>query len=119
MATPTPTVHAAEFTPLKDNIFVVEMEGRVQKTKAGIIIPDDNMKEHGIKPRWGRVWHVGPDITDVKPGEWVLVEHGRWTAKITIDLAGEKIDCWKIDPKAILLVSQTEERPTETVEHEY
>lgn len=119
MVAPNPTVKANSFIPLKDNIFVVDLEGRVQRTKAGIIIPDDNMKEHGIKPRWGKVWRVGPDVSAVLPGEWVLVEHGRWTAKISLELADEKVDVWKIDPAAILLVSSEEDRPTETVEHSF
>ncbi len=121
MATPNPTVHAASFTPLGDNIFVTDLEGRVQKTLGGIIIPDDNMKEHGIKARWGRVWRMGPlAVNTVSVGEWVLIEHGRWTNKISIDLPEGKVDCWKIDPKAILVAAPpSETRPGTTVEHKY
>lgn len=119
MATPTPAVNATSFTPLKDNIFITELEGRVLKTKGGIIIPDDNMKAHGIKARWGRVWKVGPDVHSVKPGEWVYVEHGRWTNRIEMQFPEGQIDTWKIDPKAILLVSDQETNPAANDMHSF
>jgi co-chaperonin GroES (HSP10) len=119
MATPNPTVRAKSFTPLRDYIFVTDLEGRVQKTKAGIIIPDDNMKAHGIKSRWCRVWRCGPNVTMVKPGEWILVEHGRWTNKISIELPEGTTDCWRVEPSAIQVVSDSAERPNNTVEHKF
>jgi hypothetical protein len=60
----------------------------------------------GIRPRWGRVWQVSDDITDVKPEDWILVEHGRWTMSIEIkDDDGEVFKFQKIDPECILMVS--------------
>jgi hypothetical protein len=119
MATPTPAVRAKDFTPLRDNIFCTHLEGRIQKTKGGIIIPDDNMKAHGIKARWCRVWRVGPDVTAVVPGQWVYVEHGRWTNRIELQLPEGQVDTWKIDPAAILLVSDDEEKPGDNIAHSF
>jgi co-chaperonin GroES (HSP10) len=48
-------------------------------TESGLILKSDNGKGEGVKPRWGRVWAVGPEQEDVKVGEWILMEHARWT----------------------------------------
>ena len=66
-------------TPLPDHILVCDMETGEYTTKAGIIVTDDNGKDRGIRPRWCRVYKVGSNITDVKPDQWIFVEHGRWT----------------------------------------
>ena len=65
--------------PLRDKVFVTDMNFDEQITKSGILIQSDNGKGQGIKPRWGRVWAVGEDQKDVKVGEWILMEHARWT----------------------------------------
>lgn len=94
------------FTPLKGKIFITDLEEGERITRGGIILRDDNMKDHGIRPRWGRVWSVGSGITDVKVGEWVLVEHGRWTLRIPLEIEEDgRVDVWMIEPEAILLVS--------------
>jgi hypothetical protein len=111
------TTSGNSFTPLKGNIFVTDLEAGMQKTKGGIILRDDNMKDHGIKPRWCRVWRTGPDIDYLEPGEWLYVEHGRWTLRLPLDLPEGKIDVWKIDPAAILLVSDQPDRPTDYDTH--
>jgi len=91
--------------PLPGNIFAVLEQGE-RVTKGGIVLKDDNGKMEGIRPRWGRVWQVSEDITDVKVDDWILVEHGRWTMTIEIkDDNGEKFKFQKIDPNGILMVS--------------
>lgn len=91
--------------PLPGNIFAVLEQGE-RVTKGGIVLKDDNGKMEGIRPRWGRVWQVSDDITDVKPEDWILVEHGRWTMSIEIkDDNGEIFKFQKIDPEGILMVS--------------
>jgi len=48
---------------------------------------------------------VGPDQKDVSVGQWILMEHGRWTRGIKIeDDEGEKI-IRKVDTKCMLMVS--------------
>ena len=44
--------------------------------------------------------------TDVKVGQWVYVEHGRWTRGVNIeDDNGEIFKIPKVEPESILLVS--------------
>lgn len=91
--------------PLPGNIFAVLEQGE-RVSKGGIVLKDDNGKLEGIRPRWAKVWQVAEDITDVKPDDWILCEHGRWTMTIEIkDENGEKFKFQKIDPNGILMVS--------------
>jgi co-chaperonin GroES (HSP10) len=94
--------------PLHDGVIVTDMNFDEQVTKAGIVITSDNGKSEGIKPRWGKVYAIGPTQTDVKIGDWVLVEHGRWTRKLAIKTPGvEPFDVLRVETKSILLVSNT------------
>ncbi len=75
-----------------------------QKTFSGIIIPSDNGKVSGIHPRWAKVFAVGNEQKEVKVGEWILVEHGRWTRGIEYELEnGEIIELRMVDNNAILM----------------
>lgn len=98
-----------DISPLPDHILVINMEKGEKITKGGIILRDDNGKDHGIRPRWAQVYKVGHRIDYVKPGEWVLVEHGRWTygieAHVVKDDKEEVLYVQRIDNEAILLVS--------------
>lgn len=94
-----------KLTPLKGNIFA-QLESGERVSKSGIVILDDNGKEQGIRPRWAKVWLVAEDIKDIAPGQYILVEHGRWTKTITFkDDTGTETKFQKIDPNAILCVS--------------
>ena len=94
---------------LNGKVLVTELE-RGSRIINGIIIPDDNGKSEGIRPRWGKVYSVGTDITEVQPGQWVLVENGRWTRTLKIKQDnGEYVQVWGIDwPNAVMLVSDTD-----------
>jgi co-chaperonin GroES (HSP10) len=90
---------------LNDTILVHNMEKGMLKTSGGIIMPDDNMKERGIRPRWCQVYAIGKGVSDVKVGQWILVQHGRWTHGIEIkDADGQAVYLQKIEPESILLV---------------
>jgi hypothetical protein len=78
----------------------------------GIVLLNDNGKGNGIRPRWGRVYAVGPEQKDVNVGDWVLVAHGRWTRGLDLEDESGQLTIRKIDPKDILLVSDDEECPT-------
>jgi co-chaperonin GroES (HSP10) len=95
--------------PLRDNILVADMEFGEERTATGIIIQKLDGKLEGIKPRWGRVWAVGPKQKDVSIGEWICVAHGRWSRGIKVDDNGEEITIRLIDNDDILLVS--DEKP--------
>jgi co-chaperonin GroES (HSP10) len=103
-----------KIVPLKDKILISDMEFGIETTKAGIIVHSDNGKAHGVRPRWGRVWAIGPDQTDVKIGEWLLIEHGRWTRRFEIEQEdGSIIEVHGIDNKAIMI--SADEKPSDVV----
>lgn len=99
---------------IKNDILVSEIEQGIRKLASGIILPDDDAKDRGIRPRWCQVYAVGPTATaDVKVGQWVLVEHGRWTraAEVKQD-DGSTLSIRRIDPDCLLLVS--DEKPDDS-----
>lgn len=93
------------FWAINNDVVVEQMSFEERITQSGLILRNDNGTSLGIRPRWARVYAVGPDQTEVKVGDWVLVAHGRWTRGLEIeDESGEKI-IRKVDPKDIMLVS--------------
>jgi co-chaperonin GroES (HSP10) len=98
--------------PIRDHILLTDME--FGERKIGMfVLPSDDGKSEGVRHRWARVWAVGPEQKDIKVGEWVLLEHGRWTRGITIEENGEDIIVRRADNKAILIV--TDEKPDESL----
>jgi co-chaperonin GroES (HSP10) len=99
--------------PLRDKIFVSEMYFGEEKTESGLYLPSDDGKGSGIHPRWCRVYAVGPEQEDVQVGEWILLEHARWSRGITyVQDDGTEVELYLADNKAILLVS--DEKPSNT-----
>ena len=97
---------------LSKDILVIDMDMGDMTTSSGIVIQSDNGKAHGVKPRWAKVYKVGSEVDiDVKVGQWVLIEHGRWTRKINIDDGEGVKDFQKIEIKSIMAV--TDERPND------
>ncbi len=100
--------------PLRDNVLVSNMNFGFEETKTGIILTSDDGKSQGIHPRWGKVWAVGPEQKDIKVGEWVCVEHGRWTRTIEFETENnEAVELRMVDTKAILMTS--EEKPDDVM----
>ena len=101
-------IHAYKLTklkPLNDTIIVTDMHFGERLSQGGIILRNDDTKSLGIRPRWAKVYAIGPEQKDVQEGQYVMVEHGRWTRGVKIeDAEGEKV-IRKVDPKDILLVS--------------
>jgi co-chaperonin GroES (HSP10) len=93
--------------PLNDNIIVSEMNFKERLTTSGIVLLSDDARTAGIRPRWACVYAVGPEQTDVKIGEWVLVSHGRWTRGVEIEDDEGPRTIRKIDPNDILLISDS------------
>ena len=100
---------------IKDHVIVRDMHFGERNLSSGVILLNDDEKTAGIRPRWARVYSVGPDQKDVKPGQWVLIEHGRWTRGLTVDVKGEEIVIRRADPKCIIFVSDTEPDIDETM----
>ena len=97
---------------LSKDILVIDMDMGDMTTSGGIVIQSDNGKAHGVKPRWAKVYKVGSEVDiDVKVGQWVLIEHGRWTRKINIDDGEGVKDFQKVEIKSIMAVA--DERPND------
>ena len=75
-----------KLSPIKNRVIVSDMNFGEQVTKGGIILTGDDGKTRGIYPRWGKVHAKGPENKDeYQVGDWILVEHGRWTRGIDVN----------------------------------
>jgi co-chaperonin GroES (HSP10) len=97
-----------DIVPLKDNVIVKDMSFEGRTLNSGIILLGDDGKTDGIRPRWAKVYAVGPEQQDVKVDQWVLVEHGRWSRGVKINQHGEEFIIRRADPKSIIFVSDIE-----------
>jgi hypothetical protein len=96
---------------LPKDVLVIDMDMGEMKTLSGIVIQSDDGKAHGVKPRWAKVYKVGSNVTDIQEGQWILIEHGRWTRKIKInDGDGEK-EFQKVETKSVIAVA--DQRPND------
>lgn len=90
--------------PLHDKVLVADMNFGEQRSAGGIVVLGDDGKDHGIHPRWARVYAVGPDHKeDYNVGDWILIEHGRWSRGIEVEDNGEKITIRLIDNNCVML----------------
>lgn len=108
MAQLLPIHSSSGIRALRDHIIVEELKFGERTTKTGVILINDDAKTTGIRPRWGKVLAVGPEQKDVAEGQWVMVEHGRWTRGVKIEFEGVDKVIHRVDPTAILLVSDEE-----------
>ena len=94
--------------PLKNHVIVKDMSFSGRTLSSGVILLGDDGKTDGIRPRWACVYAVGPEQTDIVPGQWVLIEHGRWTRGVEVEINGEELTLRRADPDCIMMVSDTE-----------
>ena len=92
---------------LGNRVLVSDMHFGEQTTASGLIISTDDGKERGIYPRWGKVYSKGPDNKDpYEVGEWILVEHGRWTRGIKLETEESvEIEIRMVEAESILAYS--------------
>lgn len=90
---------------LHDTIIVSEMEFSERLSAGGIILRNDDTKSSGIRPRWGKVYAIGPKVKGLSVGQYICISHGRWTRGIKIEDENGEITIRKVDPNDILLVS--------------
>jgi len=101
---------ASRLRPIQAHILVRDMNFGEQQTASGIVLKSDDGKSEGVRPRWCKVFAVGPEQKDVKAGEWILVEHGRWTRGLEVEEDdGTKFTIWRIDPNGIMM--SADEKP--------
>lgn len=97
-----------QLKPIKNRVIVKDMHFGEQHTRNGLIILDDNGTNEGIYPRWGCVHSKGPDNTDpYQVGDWVLVEHGRWTRGINLDEGDGEQVLRMVEAESIMLYTHT------------
>lgn len=92
-----------QLQPLSNSVIVSDMNFEERLSSGGIVLLNDNGKSSGIRPRWGRVYAVGPDQKDIRVGTWICVEHGRWTRGIDVEDENGKVTLRRVDPKDIML----------------
>ena len=93
-----------------NRVLVTDMHFGEQKTAGGIILTNDDGKTRGIYPRWAKVYSKGPDNKDpYEVGEWILIEHGRWTRGMNIDAGDGEFEIRMVETESILAYS--EEKP--------
>jgi co-chaperonin GroES (HSP10) len=88
--------------PIKDHVIVTDMDFGNRKLSSGIVLLNDDGKSEGIRPRWAKVYKVGPKQVDVKEGQWVFVEHGRWTRGLKVEIDGEQFIVRRVDASSII-----------------
>lgn len=90
-------IKATNWRPLKGKVFVTALEEGVRLTKGGIILPDDNAKITGIRARWAQVHSFGEGVEGLNVGDWILIKHGRWTQRITVEFEEGAVDLWGVE----------------------
>ena len=96
-----------QFKAIGEHIIVSDMTFDERITHGGIILPNDDMKSSGIRPRWAQVYALGPEFKDddIQIGKWICIAHGRWTRGIDIEDETGKHTLRRVDPNDILLIS--------------
>ena len=95
-----------------DRALVTDMYFGEQKTASGLIINNDDGTTRGIYPRWGRVYSKGPENKDeYEVGDWILIEHGRWTRSVAMDTDEGEVELRMIDSECVLAYSK--EKPAD------
>ena len=90
--------------PLHARVAVTDMYFGEKVSASGLIIPSTDGKSSGVHPRWGKVYSKGPKNTDdFDVGQWILIEHGRWTRAITVEQDdGTEFKVWVVDETGII-----------------
>ena len=94
--------------PIGNRVIVSDMYFGEQKTKSGLILRNDDGTTRGIYPRWGKVHSKGPDNNDeYQIGDWILIEHGRWTRSVNVDEGEGEKELRMIEAESVLMWSNT------------
>jgi len=94
---------------IQNHVLVHKMSFDRRITNTGLILPGDNGTGAGIYPRWGCVYAVGKNQKDVQVGQWIMVEHGRWTRGLEIEDEEGEHTIRRVDPECIIMVADSEE----------
>ena len=90
-----------------ERVLVTDMYFGEQKTASGLIINNDDGTTRGIYPRWGKVYSKGPlNEDDYEVGDWILIEHGRWTRSVAMETDTGELEVRMIDSECVLAYSK-------------
>ena len=95
--------------PLRDKIFAEILDVGEITTPGGVILQSDVGKEG--RPRWFKVEAVGPDATEVKEGDYALVDTGRWS--LSLKRLSDGVELRDIEYDGILAVADKDNMPSE------
>ena len=100
--------------PIHNRVIVSDMHFGEQKTKSGLILRDDNGTSRGIYPRWAKVHAKGPENNDdYTVGDWILIEHGRWTRGIDVDDGNTTTNLRMVEAESVIGFSK--EKPDDVM----
>jgi co-chaperonin GroES (HSP10) len=102
-------------TPIRDHVIVADMNFSGRQLSSGVILLGDDGTSNGIRPRWAKVFAVGPDQKQVTPGQWVLVEHGRWSRGVEVEIDNQHYTLRRVDPECMIFVSDEEPAADDTI----
>ena len=97
---------------VSNRVLVTDMYFGEQKTASGLIIKDDDGTTRGIYPRWAKVYGKGPKNTDpYEIGQWILVEHGRWTRGFKVDDGESEKELRMVEAESV--IAYADEKPND------
>jgi len=97
---------------IRNRILVSDMYFGEQVSAGGIVVTSDDGKTRGIYPRWAKVYSKGPENNDpYNIGDWVLIEHGRWTRSFVVDDGEQEIELRMAETESVLMWS--DEKPND------
>ena len=97
---------------VSNRVLVSDMYFGEQKTTSGIVLTSDDGTTRGIYPRWAKVYCKGPNNKDpYEIGQWVLVEHGRWTRGFKVDDGEGEKELRMVESESVL--AYADEKPND------
>lgn len=78
------------------------LSGRfINSTDSGSIVISSEDTNQSAAARWGVATHVGPEVTEVKIGDYMLLEPGMWTSGFWVG----RERYWKTDETKVMCLS--------------
>ena len=103
--TQTPQIEALESNIIFQFAEQVTQTRFINTSESGILITSGDGNQT-VYPRWGKVLHVGPEVREVKPGDFILIEPGKWTFGFYVgENFGEEDRYWKTDEDKVICIS--------------
>ena len=97
---------------VSNRVLVSDMYFGEQKTTSGIVLTSDDGTTRGIYPRWAKVYCKGPSNKDpYEIGQWILVEHGRWTRGFKVDDGEGEKELRMVESESVL--AYADEKPND------